>query len=50
LCRRQKIDAVIAKAISSGEGQTVWLNAIGKNAEGDEVSNFNFQWTLKVKD
>lgn len=44
-----KIDAAIANAISSGEGQTVWLNAKGVNSEGIEVSDFNFEWSLKVK-
>ena len=31
------------------EGLTVWLNANGINAEGVQVSSFNFEWTLKVK-
>ncbi|NRD20478.1 DUF4442 domain-containing protein [Winogradskyella eckloniae] len=44
-----KIDDTITKAIETGEGQTVWLNSKGINAEGIEVSTFNFQWTLKVK-
>ena len=44
-----KIDDAIAKAIETGEGQTVWLSANGVNAEGVEVSSFNFEWTLKVK-
>lgn len=44
-----KIDDTISKAIDTGEGQTVWLNACGINAEGIEVSSFNFEWTLKVK-
>ena len=44
-----KIDETIAKAIQTGEGQTVWLNANGVNTEGLQVSSFNFQWTLKVK-
>ena len=44
-----KIDAAITKAIETGEGQTVWLSANGVNAEGVEVSSFNFEWTLKVK-
>jgi len=44
-----KIDEAINKAITSGEGETVWLNAIGMDENGDEVSNFNFQWTLKLK-
>ncbi len=44
-----KIDNAIAKAIETGEGQTVWLNANGINKDGVEVSSFNFEWTLKVK-
>lgn len=44
-----KIDNAIQKAIQSGEGQTVWLNANGINKDGIEVSSFNFEWTLKVK-
>lgn len=44
-----KIDEAISKAIETNEGQTVWLNAKGVNSDGVEVSNFNFEWTLKVK-
>lgn len=44
-----KIDEAIKKAIDTGEGQTVWLNAKGVNSDGIEVSDFNFEWTLKVK-
>ena len=44
-----KIDDAISKAIETGEGQTVWLNANGINKDGVEVSSFNFEWTLKVK-
>ncbi|MBU2929469.1 DUF4442 domain-containing protein [Winogradskyella psychrotolerans] len=44
-----KIDEAILEAIDTGEGQTVWLNAKGVNADGVEVSTFNFEWTLKVK-
>lgn len=43
------VDKAINKAIETGEGQTVWLNANGINAEGLQVSSFNFEWTLKVK-
>lgn len=44
-----KVDEAITKAIQTGEGQTVWLNAKGINKEGVQVSDFNFEWTLKVK-
>ena len=45
----EKLDAVIQKAIETGEGQVIVMNAIGTNEEGVEVSSFNFKWTLKVK-
>jgi hypothetical protein len=44
-----KVDNAIAKAIETGEGQTVWMSAIGINKDGVEVSSFNFEWTIKVK-
>ncbi|MFC4720984.1 DUF4442 domain-containing protein [Geojedonia litorea] len=43
------VDKAIAKALETGEGQAIWMNAIGKNADDIEVSNFNFEWTIKVK-
>ena len=44
-----KIDTAINKTIETSDGQMVWLNAVGKNSEGVEVSSFNFKWTLKLK-
>jgi len=44
-----EIDNVITKAIETGEGQTIWLNSKGVNTEGVQVSEFSFEWTLKVK-
>ncbi|MDU8886520.1 DUF4442 domain-containing protein [Yeosuana sp. MJ-SS3] len=43
------IDQAIQKTIETKEGQTVWLNSKGINEDGVEVSNFNFEWTIKVK-
>ena len=43
------IDDAIIKAIETGEGQTIWMKANGKNQDGLEVSNFNFEWTIKLK-
>lgn len=43
------VDEAIKKAISTKESQTVWMKSIGKNSDGVEVSTFNFEWTLKVK-
>jgi hypothetical protein len=43
------IDNILKKAISTGEGQTLWVKSIGVNEEGVEVSTFNFEWSVKVK-
>ncbi|MBT8257719.1 MAG: DUF4442 domain-containing protein [Bacteroidia bacterium] len=44
-----KIDDALKQTIETGEGQTVWLNAYGTNQDGVVVSNFDFEWTLKLK-
>ena len=44
-----EVTAAIEKAIETGEGQTIWLNSKGINEEGIQVSDFNFEWTIKVK-
>ncbi|NQX86953.1 MAG: DUF4442 domain-containing protein [Flavobacteriaceae bacterium] len=43
------IDGAIDKAIATGEGQTLWLHAKGIDEKGDEVSSFNFEWSIKLK-
>lgn len=44
-----RLDETIAKALETGEGQTIWMHSVGVNEEGVEVSNFQFEWTIKVK-
>ena len=44
-----KIATAIQKAIETGEGQTCWMTSIGVNEKGEQVSVFEFEWTLKVK-
>ncbi len=44
-----KIDEALKRTIETGEGQTVWMHAVGTNSEQVEVSEFNFEWTLKLK-
>ncbi|MFD2824313.1 DUF4442 domain-containing protein [Lacinutrix iliipiscaria] len=44
-----KIDEAIIKAIETGEGQTIWMQSVGTNEDGIEVSVFNFEWSIKVK-
>lgn len=43
------IGEVIQKAIETNEGQTVWLTSIGVNEIGEQVSEMQFEWTLKAR-
>lgn len=43
------VDAAIEKAISTGEGQRFFLTAAGVDQNGDEVSSFEFEWSVKLK-
>lgn len=45
----QKADEAIEKTVHSGEGQTFWMKSVGINEKGEEVSVFEFEWTVKVK-
>ncbi len=44
-----KATAAIEKTIATGEGQTFWMRSTGVNEEGVEVSIFEFEWTVKLK-
>ena len=46
----KELDAVLQKAIETGEGQTLTLFSEGKDQKGDLVSKFAFTWSFKVKD
>ncbi|WCO02612.1 DUF4442 domain-containing protein [Psychroserpens ponticola] len=49
-CNQGKaIDDLIIKAIETGEGQSIVLNSKGVNQEGVQVSDFNFEWSIKVR-
>ena len=43
------IEDAIQKTISSGEGQTIWMKSIGVNEKGEQVSELNFEWSIKLK-
>ena len=43
------VDSAIEKAISTGEGQCFFLTAAGVDQNGDEVSSFEFEWSVKLK-
>ena len=44
-----KIRDAIQKAVETGEGQTCWMHSTGTNKEGIVVSEFDFEWTVKLK-
>ncbi len=44
-----KIREALNKTITTGEGHTFWMNSKGLNEEGTTVSEFSFEWTVKVK-
>ena len=43
------IKDIIDAAISSGEGQTCWMKSEGVDSNGDLISTFEFEWTIKLK-
>ena len=43
------IEVAIKKTIATGEGQTIWMKSIGVNEKGEQVSELNFEWSIKLK-
>ena len=43
------ISEAIKKTIATGEGQTFWMKSIGTNEQGIQVSEMDFEWSVKLK-
>ena len=43
------IEEAIQKTIATGKGQTLWMKSIGENENGEQVSEMNFEWSIKLK-
>jgi hypothetical protein len=43
------ISDAIQKTIDTGEGQTIWMKSIGVNQKGEQVSELDFEWSIKLK-
>ncbi|NND63647.1 MAG: DUF4442 domain-containing protein [Flavobacteriaceae bacterium] len=43
------IKRAIDETIETGEGRTCWMRSIGKDKAGNVVSEFQFEWTVKLK-
>ena len=39
----------LKKTIETGEGQTFWMKAIGTNQDGVQVSEMDFEWSIRRK-
>ena len=45
----EKIDTVLEKAIETGEGQIIRLSSIGTDENGEQVSSYEFEWSIKLR-
>ena len=45
----KEIAECIEDTIRTNEGQTIWLTSIGINENGEQVSEMQFQWTIKSR-
>lgn len=43
------IEEAIQRTIATGEGQTFWMKSIGTNEQGVQVSEMDFEWSVRVK-
>jgi hypothetical protein len=43
------IDEALNRTIQTGEGQTIQMKSIGLNEQGEQVSSYTFEWSLKLK-
>jgi hypothetical protein len=43
------IDEALNKTIETGEGQTILLKSVGINENDEQVSAYEFEWSVKLK-
>lgn len=43
------IEQAIQRTIATGEGQTFWMKSIGTDEKGDQVSEMEFEWSVRIK-
>ncbi len=43
------IESAINQTIATGEGQTFWMKSVGTNEKGVQVSEMDFEWSIKLK-
>lgn len=43
------IKEAIDKTIATKDGQTFWMKSIGINEKGEQVSEMDFEWSVRIK-
>lgn len=43
------IEQAIQATIATGEGQTFWMKSIGTDEKGVQVSEMDFEWSVRIK-
>jgi hypothetical protein len=43
------IEKAIEDTIATGEGQTFWMKSIATDEKGNQVSEMDFEWSVRVK-
>ena len=43
------IEEAVKQTIATGEGQTFWMKSIGVNEKGEQVSEMDFEWSIRMK-
>ena len=43
------VKQAVQNAIATGEGQTFWMKSIGTNENGEQVSEMDFEWSVRIK-
>ncbi|MFV8270928.1 DUF4442 domain-containing protein [Flavobacterium sp. GT2N3] len=43
------IEQAIQQTIATGEGQTFWMKSLGTDEKGVQVSEMDFEWSVRVK-
>ncbi|UQD56260.1 DUF4442 domain-containing protein [Flavobacterium sp. K5-23] len=43
------IEKAIQETIATGEGQTFWMKSIGTDEKGVQVSEMDFEWSVRAK-
>jgi hypothetical protein len=43
------IECAIQESIATGEGKTFWMKSIGTDEKGIQVSEMDFEWSVRIK-